>query len=54
MLQTEAVIAELLGALFATYSLFRRARSSEGVGVIVAFWALVLFVAMPLTFSAVS
>ena len=54
MLQTEAVIAELLGALFATYSVLRRARSSEGVGVIVIIWALVLFVAIPLTASAVS
>jgi hypothetical protein len=52
MLSTEAVLAELVGAVFLTYSVMRRMQGIEGVGLVAVIWALVLFVAIPLTINA--
>lgn len=54
MLSTEAVLAEVIGALFLTYSVLRHQRGSEGIGLAAVIWAFVLFVAIPLTINAAS
>lgn len=53
MLNTEAVIAEVLAALFLSYSIARHRQSSEGIGLLAVIWGLTLFVAIPLTVNAV-
>lgn len=49
MLLPEAVIAEILGALFLAYSCTRRIRGNEGYGAAVLIIAVVLLAAIPLT-----
>jgi hypothetical protein len=49
MLTTEAVIAWILGAVFLSYSTIKRLPTTEGIGLTVVIWGLVLFVAIPLT-----
>lgn len=49
MLYGEAVIAEVLGALFLAYTSAKHIKGSEGIGVATGIVALVLFVAIPFT-----
>ena len=49
MLLPEAVIAELLGAVFVAYSCTKRIRGGEGYAAAVLVIALVLLAAIPLT-----
>jgi hypothetical protein len=54
MLNTEAVIAWIIGAVFLTYSILKRRRSTEGIGLVIVMWGLVLFVFIPLTIHFIS
>lgn len=49
MLSTEAIVAEVLGALFVSYSILRRSRSSESMALVTIVWAVILFVIIPIT-----
>lgn len=49
MLLAEAVIAELLGAVFIGYSSIRHMRGSEGIAVAILVLALVLLLVIPVT-----
>lgn len=49
MLQTEAIIAEIIGGVFIMYSSVRHLKGSEGVAVATIVATLILFVAIPLT-----
>ncbi|HVA92219.1 MAG TPA: hypothetical protein VNL71_20530 [Chloroflexota bacterium] len=49
MLLPEAVIAEILGALFIAYSCTKRIRGSEGYGAAVLVVTVVLLAAIPVT-----
>ncbi|HVC81726.1 MAG TPA: hypothetical protein VNL35_14635 [Chloroflexota bacterium] len=49
MLLPEAIIAEILGALFIAYSCTRRIRGGEGYGAAVLVIAVVLLAVIPVT-----
>ncbi|HEY8285725.1 MAG TPA: hypothetical protein VIJ28_15175 [Chloroflexota bacterium] len=49
MLLPEAVIAEILGALFIAYSCIKRIRGGEGYGAAVLVISVVLLAAIPVT-----
>lgn len=50
MLLAEAVIAEVAVTLIVAYSLVKRNRSAEGVGVAIVLAAALLFVVIPITY----
>ncbi|HXT35670.1 MAG TPA: hypothetical protein VN837_08850 [Chloroflexota bacterium] len=54
MLLPEAIIAEILGALFIAYSCTRRIRGNEGYGAAVLVIAVVLLVVIPVTAAFLS
>lgn len=49
MLNAEAIIAWIAGAIFLSYSIIKRQGGTEGIGLVAALWGLVLFVIIPLT-----